>query len=294
MEKASREAKNQLERARIKAELEVLTLHREAEAPWVEAEILENTEEMHVLEEVKSTLERTRLECTNIYVHSQIDLKIRSSSPYLNANVPPHEESQRGPIASHSSEEDNFPLQLHDKFKNEMTDDKYFSTPNLAALAREEAKAEFRSANPITNVHPQSYTHRHIPPASMPLAAESMAQYLARRDLITSGLYQFDDKPENYHAWYSFANAIDGVQLGATQELDLMTKWLGKESCKQVRCIRSVYINNPKLALSKAWERLRECYAAPEIIETALFRHLENFPKVSAKDKRARRSTHGV
>ncbi|XP_059833911.1 uncharacterized protein LOC132398455 isoform X1 [Hypanus sabinus] len=63
-----------------------------------------------------------------------------------------------------------------------------------------------------------------------------------------------------------------------------MAKWLGKESREQVRRIRSVYINNPELALSKAWERLWEGYAAPEIIEAALYRHLENFSKLSAKD----------
>ncbi|XP_059809210.1 uncharacterized protein LOC132382772 [Hypanus sabinus] len=127
------------------------------------------------------------------------------------------------------------------------------------------------------------YTLGHIPTDIFPQAACHLQ--LNRRDLVTSGLYQFDDKPENYRAWYStFTNAIDGVQLRATQELDLIAKWLGKESCEQVRRICSVYINNPELALSKAWERLQEGYAAPEIIEAALYRRLENFPKVSAKD----------
>ncbi|XP_072901672.1 uncharacterized protein [Hemitrygon akajei] len=271
-EAAAREAKNQLERARIASELEVLTLQREAEAARVEAELIEDAEEMHVLDDIKSTSEKIRLERTSDYVQSQIDWKIRSSSPYLFDNVPFHEESQRGPIASHPSEEDNLPSQLRDEFKNERADNKYFSTPILPDLARREPKAEFRTANSITDVRPQSYTRQHIPTARMPLAVEPMAQYLARRDLITSGLYQFDDKPENYRAWYStFTNAIDGVQLRATQELDLMVKWLGKESCEQVRRIRSVYINKPELALSKAWERLREGYVAPEIIEVALY-----------------------
>ncbi|XP_059836403.1 uncharacterized protein LOC132399729 [Hypanus sabinus] len=285
MEKAAREAQNQLERARIAAELEVLMREREEEAARVEAEFIEDAEEMYDLVDVKSTSEKTRLERTSDYVQSQIDWKIRSSTPYLSDNTPRHEESQRDPIAPHPSEEDNLPSQLRDEVKNERADDKYFSTPNLPDLARREAKAEFRTAKSITEVRPQSYTHRHTSPARMPLAIEPMAQYLARRDLVTSGLYQFDDKPENYCAWYStFTNTIDGIQLRATQELDLMVKWLGKESCEQVRRIRSVYINKTELALSKAWERLREGYAAPEIIEAALYRCLENFPKVSAKD----------
>ncbi|XP_072896146.1 uncharacterized protein [Hemitrygon akajei] len=284
-EAAAREAENQLERARIAAELEVLMLAREEEAARVEADYIEDAEGMHDLVDGKSTSEKIRLERTSDYVQSQIDWQTRPSSPCLSDNVPHHEEPQRGPIASHPSEENNLPLQLCDELKNERAHDKYFSTPNLPDSGRREAKTEFRTANSITDVRPQLYTRRRISPARMPLAVEPMARYLARRDLITSGLYQFNDKPENYRAWYStFTNAIDGVQLRATQELDLMAKWLGKESCEQVRRIRSVYINKPELALSKAWERLREGYAAPEIIEAALYRRLENFPKVSAKD----------
>ncbi|XP_072892771.1 uncharacterized protein [Hemitrygon akajei] len=284
-EKAAREAEIQLERARIAAELEVLTLEREEEAARQEAKYIEDAEGMNDLVDVKSTSEKIRLKRTSDYVQSQIDWKSRYSSPYLFDNIPCHEEPQRGPIASHPSEEDNLPLQLRDESRNERAHDKYFSTPNLTDLGRREARVEFRTANSTTNVRPQSYTRQHICPARMPLAVEPTVQYLARRDLVTSGLYQFDDKPENYRAWYStFTNAIDGVQLRATQELDLMAKWLGKDSCEQVRRIRSVYINDPGLALSKAWERLREGYGAPEIIEAALYRRLENFPKVSAKD----------
>lgn len=33
-----------------------------------------------------------------------------------------------------------------------------------------------------------------------PHPAETFAQYMARRDLITSGLYQYDDRPENFRA----------------------------------------------------------------------------------------------
>lgn len=42
MEKAPREAQNQLETVRIDTELEVLTLHREADAAAVEAQVLKN------------------------------------------------------------------------------------------------------------------------------------------------------------------------------------------------------------------------------------------------------------
>ncbi|XP_072926512.1 uncharacterized protein [Hemitrygon akajei] len=240
---------------------------------------------MHDPVDGKSTSEKIRLERTSDYVQSQINWKTRSFAPHSFDNVPLHKESQRGPTASHPFEEINLRVQLHDEPKSERAHDKYFSTPNLPDLGRREAKTESRTANSITDVRRQSYTRIHVPSACMPLAVEPVARYLAQRDLVTSGLYQFDDKPENYRAWHStFTNAIDGVQLRATQELDLMAKWLGKESCEQVRCIRSVYINKPELALKKAWERLQEGYRGPEIIEAALCQRLGNFPEVSAKD----------
>ncbi|KAK0137092.1 hypothetical protein N1851_026711 [Merluccius polli] len=99
-----------------------------------------------------------------------------------------------------------------------------------------------------------------------------------------SGLYEFDDKPENFRAWQSsLTNAVAEVQLTATQELDLMTKWLGKESGEQMRCIRAVHANNAN-SLSHA-RRGRDCYAAPEIIEQSLFQRLDSFPRIAAKDQ---------
>ena len=47
---------------------------------------------------------------------------------------------------------------------------------------------------------------------------------------------------------------------------------------------RQVHVNNPEAALRKAWDRLMECYAAPEVIENGLFKKLDMFPKISSKD----------
>lgn len=102
---------------------------------------------------------------------------------------------------------------------------------------------------------------------------------------MSASLYEFDDKPENYRAWQSsYKNATQGLALTATEELDLMTRWLGKESSNQVKRLRSVHVASPDIALRKAWERLQECYAAPEVVKKALFTRLDKFPKVSAKE----------
>lgn len=115
--------------------------------------------------------------------------------------------------------------------------------------------------------------------------AEPLAQYLIRRDLTTLGLYQFDDKPENYRAWYiSFTNTINGINLSAAQQLDLMTKWLGKESSEYVKRICSVYVGNPTEVLRKAWKRVHDCYVTPEIMERLLFQRLDSFPRLTNRD----------
>lgn len=70
----------------------------------------------------------------------------------------------------------------------------------------------------------------------------------------------------------------------AIQKLDLMTKWLGKESGEWVKPIQSVHVSNHNLVLQKAWKRLHECHVIPVIIKKLLFQHLDSFSRVQAKD----------
>lgn len=110
-------------------------------------------------------------------------------------------------------------------------------------------------------------------------------KYLARRELVSSGLSHFDDRPESYRAWRSsFINTIKDLNLTVSEELDLLSKWLGKESSEYVRRLRAVHIGNPHMALKMVWNRLDECYSSPEVIESALFRKLDSFPRISGKD----------
>ncbi|XP_034163934.2 uncharacterized protein LOC117598271 [Pangasianodon hypophthalmus] len=291
MEKATREAQNQLETVRIDTELEVLTLQREADAATVEAQVLEDAElAMHAaVERGGSESEKVKIDRTSEYVNSQINLQRHSPSPLLSALpvAPPfHADSHNSFITWSAPAKDTSHTQsINNKPKSEKADSMHLPATNLSDLSTGVMKSEVGRTSPIMNAHAKPYVARYIPPASTPPQAEPLAQYLARRDLISSGLYQFDDKPENYRSWYSsFTSAAREVHLTATQELDLMTKWLGKESGEMVKRIRSVHVSNPNLALHKAWERLRECYAAPEIIERSLFQRLDSFPRISAKD----------
>lgn len=150
-------------------------------------------------------------------------------------------------------------------------------------------------AKPKTPQHPhksplKATASSYVPVYAAPISSvipetEHLARYLARRDLVSTSLYRFDDKPENYLAWQSsFSNATEGLGLTSTEMLDLLIKWLGPESVKHIKRIRSVHVGNPDVALKKAWDRLQECYAAPEIMEKSLFKRLDEFPRISAKD----------
>ncbi len=103
--------------------------------------------------------------------------------------------------------------------------------------------------------------------------------------MVTSGLLKFDDCPEIYWARKaSFVNSTRELNLTTREELDLMVKWLGKESSEQVKRIRSVYVLNATAAIRMAWQHLEECYGAPEVIENALLKKIENIQKLSNKD----------
>lgn len=58
-----------------------------------------------------------------------------------------------------------------------------------------------------------------------------------------------------------------------------------RESTQQAKRIRSVHVINPALGVQMALQRLEECFGSSEVIEDALLKKLENFPKISNKHK---------
>ncbi|XP_061776030.1 uncharacterized protein LOC133568240 [Nerophis ophidion] len=109
-------------------------------------------------------------------------------------------------------------------------------------------------------------------------------RYFARREIVATGLLQFNDKPQNFRAWKrSFKNATNGLHL-TSEEMDLMLKWLGKESSEHVEQIRAIHINNPTKGLNMMWDRLEQCYGSAEVIEDTLFKRIDIFPKIPSKD----------
>lgn len=97
----------------------------------------------------------------------------------------------------------------------------------------------------------------------------------------------FDDQPASYLSWKSsFNNAVEGLNLKPSEELDLIIKWIGGESLQHVKRIRAVHVNNPAAGLDMVWQRLDRSYGSPEAIEAFLFSRLHDFPKLSIKDSK--------
>ncbi|XP_056290659.1 uncharacterized protein LOC130206630 [Pseudoliparis swirei] len=132
---------------------------------------------------------------------------------------------------------------------------------------------------------PSHATSDHYTGAPPPMP--DFSTYLIRKEMVSSGLTQFDDRPENYWAWKtSFQSITQDLNLTHREELDLLVKWLGPESATHAKRIRSVHVTSPDKAVETIWQRLEDCYGCPEVIEHALMKRLEDFPRVSNKDPR--------
>lgn len=87
-----------------------------------------------------------------------------------------------------------------------------------------------------------------------------LASFIARSQLVSTGLTKFDDRAENYWAWKaSICNTIDNIGLTVAEETNLLIKWLGKESSEQARRLRAAHIRDPQSGLRDIWQRLEEC-----------------------------------
>lgn len=115
--------------------------------------------------------------------------------------------------------------------------------------------------------------------------ASDLARFLAKTQLITGGLSKFDDKPENYLSWKAtFQSTVRDLGLTATEEINLLIKWLGPESSEHAKRLKAVNMKHPPAGLNMIWLRLEECYGSPEATENSLFARIRDFPKLSSKE----------
>ena len=129
----------------------------------------------------------------------------------------------------------------------------YYGSPSRSAVRRREYSPTQQSAHAATTrLPPDDFRPPAQPPGCKPALKPlnipnrlqgqyspphantphmmDFAKFLARRELVTTGLTKFDDTPENFRAWQSsFLNATQGLGITYSEELDLLVKWLGKE-----------------------------------------------------------------
>lgn len=112
-----------------------------------------------------------------------------------------------------------------------------------------------------------------------------VVKFLCRKDLLSIRMTRFDDRPDGFRAWASSFKAMtSGLDLSAQEELDLLIKWLGPESSAQSSRLRSVYVQDYEAGLNAVWKRLNDTYGSPEVVEDALMKRLEDFPRIPYRD----------
>lgn len=268
---AEKEADVMKRKAELDASLHVLQCQKavaaaEAEASAYEEAAIQSGElrqEHHVEADVLSRSQRT-----SEYVQQQCEfLSNKGSSHHLPWK-----------------KEENY-IQENEQTRCQVTTKVEQSSPQSEKRMKDKAAGITFSTNPTlqnTPRHTSDYANFYVPE---PSGAQDFARYLIRKELVSTGLLQFDEKPENYWAWKaSFISATKDLNLTAREEMDLLAKWLGPKSSEQVKRLRAVHILDPSAGLHMVWQRLEECYGSPEVIEDALFKKVEEFPRLTNKD----------
>ncbi|XP_053387835.1 uncharacterized protein LOC123557228 [Mercenaria mercenaria] len=112
-----------------------------------------------------------------------------------------------------------------------------------------------------------------------------LATYLLRKDILMNRLTYFDDSSEQYNSWKStFKQVTSEINAKPAEEIDLLIKWLGRESRKHAQNLKSAYIRDPIAGLQQIWHRLDDRYGSPEAVHKAVTRRLDTFPKLTMHD----------
>ncbi|KAE8297970.1 hypothetical protein D5F01_LYC02453 [Larimichthys crocea] len=252
-------ARLDLEKATLQAEIEVLESEKEAAAARAKAEILEATAaiENDDIHSVRSTIPpQVVQQRTEEYVQTQFN--IQSLAPLHNALLHYEENPtlKTSPIVAEETSTCNVftpSVVRHAHTAHHMLPP---SSPNRPV--KQDVTNHSPSPSPPDNQqrqHNQHSPHHTLPPMI------DFAKFLARRELVTTGLSKFDDTPESFRACQSFLNATRDIGLTYGEQLDLLVKWLGKESSEHIKRIRAAHATNPQAALELSWNRLEECYA---------------------------------
>lgn len=280
-------------KAELQADLQVLQSEKAAAAALVEAEVLEasaqdeNGEQQRQVEH--NIISLSPMQRTIEYVQKHAEMNhdqppvphTTKSKPVSPSNHQQNIDDDQGRSCSaEASEYSNLEFQdLPSPSHTEIQATTQSITQHTRAVR---PKQEHKSREEFYPLQPQYSTH---PDTS------DVTKYLMRREIVSSGLLKYDDRPENYWVWKtSFHSSTRDLNLSPQEELDLLSKWLGPESAEQAKRIRAAYFHNATAGLNMVWQRLEDCFGAPEVIEHALLKKVEDFPRISAKDNQKLRT----
>ena len=236
---AEREASVMRQKAELEASLHVLRSQKMAAAAAAayEEEEIESGEkryEPYVLGKPSTAYERA-----GDYVQQHSAMFGGEQSPPLHAQL----DAYRPPPSTPA------PLDFH-------------RLPQRYAEAVVHTKPKPRVSNIKKEQPPPPLSSPNLGPSPEPQPAQDLARYLMRRELVSSGLLQFDDRPEHYWSWKASF-------LSVTQDLNLTSRE------EQARRLRSVHVLNPAAGLRMVWQRVEECYGTSEAVEHALLEKIE-------------------
>ncbi|XP_034060527.1 uncharacterized protein LOC117538732 [Gymnodraco acuticeps] len=284
---AKRQVDMEVEKARIDATLHALKEEGEAEAASAAANVLEAAVDIEFKEHQNKSshfsLAQQSMQRTSEYVNAHYN----NQENYEMGHQTNHEEQQAALSSLQAYPQHTEAPNIIQSPSHQAPLSLYQQRPQIPLASQAHINALNHSPSHYTNAaynYPRGSTPSHVT-TPRPSEISDLATYLARRDIVLSGLKMFDNKPENYLSWKAgFCNAIEGLNLKPSEELDLLTRWLDRESLQLVKILRAVNINYPMTGLNMAWQRLDKSYGSPEAIEASLFTRLENFPKILNKD----------
>nr|XP_055068359.1 uncharacterized protein LOC129450001 [Misgurnus anguillicaudatus] len=219
---AEKEAAIMKEKVNIEANLHVLRQEKEAEAASKEAAIYEEAAAAEYMEgdplgEFQDLTFEDPTKRTKDYIETQQFEQHANQELYHGT---PQQPIQQGKTPSLPSNINGTQNSVYRPLKEE---------ENYKPIAEE------RYAPPHTYKAP--YIPNKYPAATFPTPNRAqykrystpqtadLAQYLVRKEMVTSGLLAFDDRPENYWAWKSsFLAAIKELNLSDQEELYLLDK----------------------------------------------------------------------
>ncbi|XP_073769028.1 uncharacterized protein [Danio rerio] len=286
---AEEEVNLKLQKAKVEASMEMLQQKKEVAAAVAEAEALEAAIDEHSEKHsCKLSLNSVPLETTQRTEQYVIDQTKNLDKDLQLCDVPAKiEPSTSYSISGSQLKPEAKPFLLrHNSVSFQLPDTTLKHSATSPANKYPTPSQQFGSQNSINTSNPLNSEYPMFQNSNdCSSNMNDFVRYLARRELVSTGLLQFNDKPQNYRAWKrSFQNATFDLNLTPSEEMDLLLKWLGKESAEQVEQIRAIHINHPQAGLAMAWDRLDQTYGSAEIIEHALFKRIDAFPKIANRD----------